>query len=798
MASSTAQMAMEAASVQDAIAAAMPGEEGAALEIVWMHKQQMEEIHTALVQHRPNLPADLLEEGEELVSGWDVELHADLSSQRPGLLRRTGGDASMIDSHLNTNFSTESNDIAGDDNHNINRHNNDDDNNGNNYFEVSNIVADDNNNNINISKEGQKLHGTSQDQSYDADNACVSATLVIEEAVTSREELEEGQVSCGESEILPNEEGGNGFRGGRRKLVGIKLGLGVLLGCCALTIGSCMMFWYEWVADKLVTMSSLTTPASGTLASKSSFPDSFIFGVATSAFLVEGGRQGEDGKGMSIWDRWDSFSRVPQGRSLSNQDHGGGTPLLLPTPDHYSRYKEDVALMSDMGVSAYRFSISWSRVFPDGTGRMNDAGIDFYSKLVDELIAQGIDPYVTLFDWDMPARLHDVYDGWLDDRMIEDFAVFAQTCFAALGDRVKAWITFDQPVLFAALGYGIGTHPPGRCSDRSRCGEGKSSIEPYIVIHNILRAHGAVVTLYRSNFQHHQGGRIGIYLGALWAEPMSVETPHDAAAADRYLAFTFGWLMDVLAHGDYPDQMRRQLSNRLPTFTPEEKNQLLHSFDFLGITYLASGNIESWSRSRSTLADSGINPTVLHCRAVKKDDDAPGICSSLHFHLLTVLLRTKETDIVPDPLGRPPRFLLTAAPSGLHKLLVWVKDRYSSPAIYVTVGVTGEEHSSSSSQQSAARTQLAEERASLWDIKRVQFFDNVLMSAAEAFRDGVDIRGVFAWSLLDISEQVHGFGCRSGLHHIYFEHNDRRRVPKLSAKWWGQFLRGENSPSSPK
>ncbi|GBG68923.1 hypothetical protein CBR_g3622 [Chara braunii] len=271
MASSTAQMAMEAASVQDAIAAAMLGEEGAALEIVRMHKQQMEEIHTALIQHRPNLPADLLGEGEELVSGWDAELHADLSSQRPGAIEKAqamvelGGcaevlkkvrrifdelreelygslrcddvkgcccdgpeegqelrtmsqdcsyvaegvlrrgrleegqgsygeleerdnDASMIGSHLNTNFSTESNDIAGDDNHNINGHNNDDDNNGDNYFEVSNIVADDNNNNINISKNSDNngSHNTG-DHNNAGDDLFEAGDAVFPEVVVDNE-----------------------------------------------------------------------------------------------------------------------------------------------------------------------------------------------------------------------------------------------------------------------------------------------------------------------------------------------------------------------------------------------------------------------------------------------------------------------------------------------------------------------------------------------------------------------------------------------------------------------------------
>lgn len=180
--------------------------------------------------------------------------------------------------------------------------------------------------------------------------------------------------------------------------------------------------------------------------------------------------------------------------------------------DQYHRFKEDINLMVDMGMDAYRFSISWSRLFLNGSQDINKAGLDHYNALIDTLLAKGIDPYVTLYHWDLPQALEDAYDGWLNPQIIADFARYAKACFQAFGDRVKNWITFNEPRGISIRGYDIGIQAPGRCSILGHllCKAGNSSSEPYIVAHNLLLSHAAAVDIYRQQFKEKQGGSIGI------------------------------------------------------------------------------------------------------------------------------------------------------------------------------------------------------------------------------------------------------------------------------------------------
>ncbi|KAJ8484071.1 hypothetical protein OPV22_016556 [Ensete ventricosum] len=354
---------------------------------------------------------------------------------------------------------------------------------------------------------------------------------------------------------------------------------------------------------------------SGGGLSRSSFPKGFVFGTASSSYQYEGAAE-EDGKGRTVWDVFaHTFGRVID---FSNAD---------VAVDQYHRFDEDILLMKDMGMDAYRFSIAWSRIFPsnksyslnhtfedctDGTGEVNQAGIDHYNELIDALLANGIEPYVTLYHWDLPEALEDRYNGWIDPRIIQDYAEYAETCFKAFGDRVKHWMTFNEPHTFAIQGYDVGLQAPGRCSAflRLLCRAGNSATEPYIVAHHVLLSHATVSDIYRRKYKQKQQGSLGIAFDVMWYEPMT-NSSEDIDATQRAQDFQFGWFMDPLFFGDYPSSMRKRVGNRLPSFTTAEAALVKGSLDFVGVnhytTYYAKHNSTNiiGILLNDTLADSG-------------------------------------------------------------------------------------------------------------------------------------------------------------------------------------------------
>jgi beta-glucosidase len=247
-----------------------------------------------------------------------------------------------------------------------------------------------------------------------------------------------------------------------------------------------------------------------------------------------------------------------------------------------------VSLIETMGLNSYRFSISWSRILPRGTGDINQHGVQYYNNLIDKLIENGVEPIVTIYHWDLPLKLHKKYGGWISSDIIDDFTYFAKTCFKLFGDRVKYWITFNEPWTFAYLGYVTGTHAPGRCSDRSRCSEGNSSTEGYIVAHNVLLSHANVVELYRTYFQPQQSGVIGITLNHDWNIPWNISSQDDIQAAERMNIFLIAWFADPIAYGEYPRIMREFVGDRLPKFTDDERAQLIGSYDFWGLNHYST------------------------------------------------------------------------------------------------------------------------------------------------------------------------------------------------------------------
>ncbi|CAJ1978014.1 unnamed protein product [Sphenostylis stenocarpa] len=318
----------------------------------------------------------------------------------------------------------------------------------------------------------------------------------------------------------------------------------------------------------------------GTSLNRSSFPEGFIFGTASSAYQCEGAAN-VGGRGPSIWDTY-THNYPDKIVDRSNGD---------VTIDQYHRYKEDVEIIKEMNMDAYRFSISWSRILPKRkvSRGVNKEGINYYNNLINELLAKGLKPFVTIFHWDLPQALEDEYGGFLSPNIVNDFQDYAELCFREFGDRVKHWITLNEPWTFSKYGYADGISPPGRCSSWQNldCNDGDSAIEPYIVTHNQLLAHAAAVNVYKTKYQASQKGMIGISLACHWMVPLYV-TELDRHAAQRALDFMFGWFMEPLTIGEYPYSMQSLVGSRLPNFSAIEIKLVRGSFDFIGLNYYTS------------------------------------------------------------------------------------------------------------------------------------------------------------------------------------------------------------------
>ncbi|KAL2514181.1 Beta-glucosidase 17 [Forsythia ovata] len=336
------------------------------------------------------------------------------------------------------------------------------------------------------------------------------------------------------------------------------------------------------ISSTVLSVSAENVPSShiSTPLNRTSFPSDFVFGAASSAYQYEGAAK-EDGRGPSIWD---NFTHKYPGKILdrSNGDIAN---------DFYHRYKDDIKLMEFIGINAFRFSISWSRILPYGTlsKGVNKEGISFYNNLINELLSKGLQPFPTIYHWDLPQALQDEYGGFLSPRIVDDFRDFAEVCFKEFGDRVKHWVTMNEPYIFILGGYDLGIMAPGRCSSwmNNDCPGGNSAIEPYIAGHLMLLCHAQTVKLYREKYKPYQKGQIGIVLISHWFVPYS-KRQADVKAAQRALDFMLGWFLNPLTYGDYPKSMHTLLGKRLPNFTHEEAELVKGSYDFLGLNYYTS------------------------------------------------------------------------------------------------------------------------------------------------------------------------------------------------------------------
>ncbi|XP_004490615.1 beta-glucosidase 13-like [Cicer arietinum] len=483
---------------------------------------------------------------------------------------------------------------------------------------------------------------------------------------------------------------------------------------------------------------------------RSSFPEDFVFGTATSAYQYEGAIK-EGGRGMSIWDNF--THKYPE----KIFDRSNGDVAV----DGYHRYKEDVEIMKYMNLDAFRLSISWTRILPNGriSGGINQEGITYYNNFINELIANGIEVFVTLFHWDLPQALEDEYGGFLSPRIVSDFRDYAELCFKEFGDRVKYWITLNEPPTYVTGGYVIGTFSPGRCSDwqNLNCTGGDSGTEPYLVGHHLLLAHAAAVEVYKTKYQVPlllksqstvQKGLIGIAIQSYWFVPFS-NSKSDEKAAERALDFLLGWFMEPLTTGNYPQHMRSLIGRRLPMFSKEQSRILNGSFDFIGLNYYTS----------------------------RYAANAPLLNNTLPCYLTDFLanITTERNGIPIGPKGASDWFC--SYPKGFKKLLLYMKEKYNNPLIYVTENGIDEKNDPTLSLDEALK-----------DTHRIKYYYDHLSHLRSAIRNGVNVKGYFAWSLLDNFEWTEGYTVRFGS--IFVDYNNNlKRYRKQSAEWFKNFLR---------
>ncbi|KAG8646344.1 beta-glucosidase 12 [Manihot esculenta] len=477
--------------------------------------------------------------------------------------------------------------------------------------------------------------------------------------------------------------------------------------------------------------------------SRSYFPDDFIFGTATSAYQIEG-EANKSGRGPSVWD---TFTHKTPERIL---DRSNGDVAV----DFYHRYKEDILNVKKMGFKAFRMSISWSRVIPSGrrSKGVNHKGIKFYNDVINEIIANGLEPFITIFHWDTPQVLEDEYGGFLSSNIIKDYRNYADLLFKQFGDRVKYWMTFNEPWALSGFAYDEGIFAPGRCSSwvNRQCRAGNSSTEPYIIAHHLLLSHAAAVRVYRKHYKPIQGGQIGITLFTFWFEPLSNRTI-DIEASKTALDFMFGLWMDPLTHGQYPKRVQNLVGDKLLNFTHKDVQLLIKSYDFIGLQYYTS----YYAKPKLMIHDPN------HVR-YKTDS---------HVNVTPY----DYNDKLIGPQAYSPWFYIF--PKGIRYLLNYTKDTYDNPVIYITENGIDSKNNETQPINEATK-----------DSFRIDYYKKHMWNALGSLRDyHVNVKGYFAWSYLDNFEWNIGYTSRFGLY--YVDYKDKlKRYPKDSAFWFCRFL----------
>ncbi len=450
------------------------------------------------------------------------------------------------------------------------------------------------------------------------------------------------------------------------------------------------------------------------------FPEGFVWGVATSAFQIEGAAEA-DGRAPSIWD-------TCAARPGFIADGSDGRVAC----DHYHRYPEDVALMKELGVGAYRFSVAWPRVLPEGRGRVNAAGLDFYDRLVDALLAAGITPWSTLYHWDLPQCLEDI-GGWTSRDVASAFVEYADAVTRRLGDRVKHWITHNEPWCASVLGYAQGEHAPGR----------KSWPDALAAAHHLLLSHGWGVPVIRSNAR---GADVGITLNLTHVDAAS-PSRWDQELANVVDGEINRWYLDPLFGRGYPEdivshhQREGHLPGGLEAFVqPQDLQAIRAPTDFLGVNF--------------------------YTRALVRSERVP------------------ERENAPRTIPEPPDDQRTdmgweVRPDALRALLVRLHEDYAPARIFIT-------------ENGAAYATGPDADGRVQDDRRLAYVAGHLRACRAAIDAGVPLHGYFLWSLLDNFEWAFGYEKRFGIVWVDFE--TQQRIMKASGRWYARVVRANALP----
>ncbi|RDX98303.1 Beta-glucosidase 11, partial [Mucuna pruriens] len=475
-------------------------------------------------------------------------------------------------------------------------------------------------------------------------------------------------------------------------------------------------------------------PAAHTLH-RDEFPPDFVFGASSSAYQIEGAAN-EDGRKPSIWD---TFAHAGNG----NRYEGDGDVAC----DQYHKYKEDVQLMANMGLDAYRFSISWSRLIPDSC-------LDKLHTVLTILLpcltrwkrtseSQGTTEsnhmlHYTIGTYHKHLRMN-MEDGLVEE--LKDFTTYADVCFREFGDRVKYWTTVNEANVCAMAGYDAGDLPPQRCSpsNKNNCSRGNSSTEPYLAAHHMLLAHASAVRLYKKKYKDMQHGFIGFNLLTFGLIPQS-NTSEDISATKRAQDFYVGFL-NPFTFGDYPDIMKKNAAWRLPSFTHKESNMVKGSIDFLGINFYYTYYVKDSPGSQG-----------MKDKSYKADMAVEELqCFQLISWMVQIPITTWSLQAVLDSL----------------------KNAYGNIPIYI--------HENG---------QQTPRNSSLDDWQRVKYLHAYVGSMLDALRSGSNVKGYFVWSFLDVLELLTGYESSYGLYYVDMNDPNLRRQPKLSAEWYTNFLNG--------
>ncbi|MEV5827765.1 GH1 family beta-glucosidase [Spirillospora sp. NPDC052242] len=451
------------------------------------------------------------------------------------------------------------------------------------------------------------------------------------------------------------------------------------------------------------------------------FPTGFRWGAATAAFQIEGAAA-EGGRGPSIWD---TFCRTP-GKVL-NGDTGD------VAVDHYHRFREDVALMADLGLTAYRFSISWPRVQPAGAGPANQEGLDFYRRLVDALLEAGVEPWPTLYHWDLPQPLEDA-GGWPERDTAHRFAEYAAHVHGALGDRVRNWMTVNEPWCGAFLGYASGEHAPGR----------REPSASLLAAHHMLLGHGLAVEAMRAK---QPDNRFGAAVNLYAVSPAS-DHEADVDAARRIDGLQNRLFLDPLLLGRYPEDVLADTAEHGFDPSDEDLRTIHQPLDQLGINYYTRHTVAGTPGEAAQTASS---PFSTH---------SPWVGSE---HVRFV------------PGGRPVTGMgWEIDERGLFEVLTRLHREYPAVPLYIT-------------ENGAGYDEAPDGDGTVQDAERIAYIDAHLRACHDAIAEGVPLRGYFTWSLLDNFEWAWGYSKRFGLVHV--DYATQRRVPKASARWYADVIR---------